>query len=314
VHQNDPGGRCCTCGERARSRQTVAMSTRPTQPASIAGSAFAGCCFPPDVIVLAARWYLRVALTDRDVEELLAERGVEVDHRTICRWVQRFTPLLAEAARPCRHAVGQRRFVDETSVKAAGRWRYVDRAVDQFGQVIDVFVAVRRDTVAARRCFEQAIGTTRITPSDVVTDRAPTYPVVPEDLLPAAWHPDRSVRQQPHRGRPHHGRLKARLDPMRGLKQDRGARVVIAGQAFVQNVGRGTTSRRSRRRCTCGWRSRLTSSPWRPDASPWLRLQHAAGRPDTTAPPQAQQRGQGRLRRGPHAGRLTALRRHACRY
>jgi hypothetical protein len=60
------------------------------------------------VIVLAVRWYLRFALSDRDVQELLAERGVEVDHVTIYRWVQRFTPLLAEAARPCRHAVGDR--------------------------------------------------------------------------------------------------------------------------------------------------------------------------------------------------------------
>jgi transposase, IS6 family len=71
------------------------MSTRRTQPASIAGSAFAGFCFPPDVIVLAVRWYLRFALSYRDVEELLAERGVEVDHVTIYHWVQRFTPLLA---------------------------------------------------------------------------------------------------------------------------------------------------------------------------------------------------------------------------
>jgi transposase, IS6 family len=66
------------------------------------------------VIVLAVRWYLRFALSYRDVEELLAERGVEVDHVTIYRWVQRFTLLLAEAARPCRHAVGGRWQVDET--------------------------------------------------------------------------------------------------------------------------------------------------------------------------------------------------------
>jgi transposase, IS6 family len=93
------------------------------------------------VIVLAVRWYLRFALSYRDVEELLAERGVEVDHTTVYRWVQRFTPLLTEAARPCRHAVGDRWKVDENSVKVAGRWRYVYRAIDQFGQVIDVFVS-----------------------------------------------------------------------------------------------------------------------------------------------------------------------------
>jgi hypothetical protein len=74
------------------------------------------------VIVLAVRWYLRFGLSYRDVEELLAERGIEVDHVTVYRWVQRFTPLLAEAARPCRHAVGHRWWVDETYVKVAGRW------------------------------------------------------------------------------------------------------------------------------------------------------------------------------------------------
>jgi hypothetical protein len=70
----------------------------------------------------------------RDVEELLAERGVEVDHVSVYRWVQRFTPLLVDAARPCRHRTGNRWFVDETYVKVAGRWRDVYRAIDQFGQ------------------------------------------------------------------------------------------------------------------------------------------------------------------------------------
>ena len=96
-------------------------------------SAFAGFRFPPDVIVLAVRWYLCFGLSYRDVEELLTERGIEADHVTVYRWVQRFTPLLAEAARPCRHAVGDRWQVDETYVKVAGRWRNVYRAVHQFG-------------------------------------------------------------------------------------------------------------------------------------------------------------------------------------
>ncbi len=216
--------------------QTVTMRTRrPRSPAS-ARSAFAGFCFPPDVIVLAVRWYLRFALSYRDVEELLAERGVEVDHVTIYRWVQHFTPLLADAARPCRHTVGDRWQVDETYVKVAGRWRYVYRAIDQFGQVIDVFVSPRRDAPTARRFFERAIGTTKITPVEVVTDQAGTYPAVLEELLPAAWH--RTDRYANNGVECDHGRLKA-LRPMRGLKQDRSARVIIAGHGLVQNVRRG---------------------------------------------------------------------------
>jgi len=83
-----------------------------------ARSAFAGFQFPPEVITLAVRWYLRFGLSYRDVEELLAERGVEVDHVTVYRWVQRFTPLFADAARPCRHATGDRWFVDEVRHEA----------------------------------------------------------------------------------------------------------------------------------------------------------------------------------------------------
>jgi len=107
------------------------MRTRRPRPAPAMRSAFAGFRFPSDVIVLAVGWYLRFGLSYRDVEALLAERGIEVDHVTVYRWVQRFTPLLAEAARPCRHRVGDRWFVDETYVKVAGLWRYVYRAIDQ---------------------------------------------------------------------------------------------------------------------------------------------------------------------------------------
>jgi transposase-like protein len=189
------------------------------------------------VIVLAVRWYLRFGLSYRDVEELLAERGVVVDHVTVYRWVQRFTPLLAEAARPCRHAVKDRWFVDETYVKVAGRWRYLYRAVDQFGQVIDVYASPRRDTEAARRFFDRAIGATKVTPVEVVTDRAAVYPRMLDELVPAAWH--RHERYGNNRNEADHGQLKRRLRPMRGLKTDAGARVVTAGHAFVQNLRRG---------------------------------------------------------------------------
>jgi transposase-like protein len=213
------------------------MRTRRPRPAPVPRAAFAGFRFPSEVIVVAVRWYLRFGLSYRDVEELLVERGVEVDHVTVYRWVLRFTPLLADAARPCRHAVGDRWQVDETYVKVAGRWRYVYRAIDQFGQVIDVFVSPRRDVRAARRFFRQAIGATKVTPAEVTTDQAPVYPGVLETLLPAAWH--RTDQYANNRVECDHGRLKARLRPMRSLKQDRSARVIITGHAFVQNVRRG---------------------------------------------------------------------------
>jgi transposase-like protein len=200
-------------------------------------SAFAGYRFPPEVITLAVRWYLRFGLSYRDVEELLAERGVEVDHVSIYRWVQRFAPELMEAARSRRHVVGDRWHVDETYVKVGGTWRYLFRAIDQFGQVIDVLLSPRRNAEAARRFFAQAIGETQVSPVEVTTDRYRLYPRIVDELVPFAFH-----RTQVHANNcleTDRGRLKARLRPMRGLKRDRTARVILAGHAFVQNLRRG---------------------------------------------------------------------------
>jgi IS6 family transposase len=187
--------------------------------------------------MVAVRWYLRYNLSYRDVEELLAERGVEADHVTVYRWVQRFTPLLADAARFARRAPGDRWFVDETYVKVNGVWRYVYRAIDQYGQVIDVLVSARRDAVAARRFFTRALATLKVVPVEVVTDAAAVYPAVLADLVPAAWHHVERYANNPVEA--DHSRLKQRLRPMRGLRTDGTAQTVIAGHAFVQNLRRG---------------------------------------------------------------------------
>jgi transposase, IS6 family len=190
----------------------------------------------PEVITVAVRWYLRYGLSYRDVEELLAERGIEVDHVTVYRWVQRFTPLFADAARPLRHAAGDRWFVDETYVKVAGQWRYLYRAIDQYGQVIDVLVSQQRDTVAARRFFLQALAHGPA-PVEVTTDKARPYLRVLDELVPAAAHITEQYANNPIEA--DHARLKARLRPMRGLKRLRPAVVIAAGHAFVQNLRRG---------------------------------------------------------------------------
>jgi len=209
---------------------------RSTRRVAAPGSEFAGFRFPPEVITLAVRWYLRFGLSYRDVEELLAERGIEVDHVSVYRWVRRFTPLFVEAARPARHNPGDRWFVDETYVKVSGRWRYLYRAVDQFGQVIDVLLSPKRDQTAARRFFLRALAGATV-PAEVSTDRAAAYPRVLDELLPAAQHV--TVRYANNRIEADHGRLKARLRPMRGMKKDRSLRIVATGHAFIQNLRRG---------------------------------------------------------------------------
>jgi transposase-like protein len=199
-------------------------------------SSFAGFRFPPEVIMVAVRWYLRYGLSYRDVEELLAERGITVDHVTVYRWVQRFTPLLIDAARPCRHVRGDRWFVDETYAKIAGQWVYLYRAIDQYGQVIDVLVSEKRDLAATRRFFTRALDHGP-SPIEVTTDQAAAYLRVLDELVPAACHVTEQYGNNPIES--DHGRLKSRLRPMRGLKQLRSARVITAGHAFIQNIRRG---------------------------------------------------------------------------
>ena len=155
---------------------------------------------------------------------------------TIYRWVPTFTPQFIDAAWPARHAAGQRWFLDETYVKVAGRWTYLYRAIDQHGQVIDVLVSPRRDAAAARSFFARAL---RFGPGpiEVVTDRAPAYPRVVDELAPAARHI--TERYANNSIESDHGRLKERLRPMRGLKRQACAHTIAAGHAFVQNLRRG---------------------------------------------------------------------------
>src|SRR5215217_2321537 len=110
---------CCIGGDCVPQPDCRTRTRRPPL-GPVPQTAFAGFRFPPEVIVLAVRWYLRFGLSYRDVEELLTERGVEVDHVTVYRWLLRFTPLLAEAARPCRHAVRDRWSVDKTYERLPG--------------------------------------------------------------------------------------------------------------------------------------------------------------------------------------------------
>jgi transposase-like protein len=188
------------------------------------------------VIAVAVRWHLRYGLSYRDVEELLAERGIEVDHVTVYRWVQTFTEEFIDAAPAALHVAGDRWFLDETYVKVAGRWIYLYRAVDQHGQVSDVLVSKRRDAVAARAFFARAL-THGPSPVEVTTDRAPVYPRVIEESVPTARHV--LERYANNRVEADHGRLKARLRPMRGLKTIRSLRTISAGHPLVQNPRRG---------------------------------------------------------------------------
>ena len=222
-----------------------------------APSVFAGFRFPREVISLAVRWYLRYGLSYRDVEDLLAERGITVDHVTVYRWVQRFTPEFIEAARPRRHAPGDRWFADETYVKVAGRWAYLYRAIDQHGQVIDVLLSERRDLAAARRFFSRALRAGTV-PAEVTTDRAPAYLRALDELIPSALPTMEQYANNPVEA--DHGRLKARLRPMRGLNATAQRGSSPPGTRSCRTFAAATTTSPPIPLAAASWASSPTSS------------------------------------------------------
>jgi putative transposase len=119
---------------------------------------FKGAHFPPEVILMGIRWYLAYPLSTRHVEELMEERGVQVDHSTINRWVIKYSPQLEDAFHRCKRPVWVSWRMDETYIKVRGEWVYLYRAVDKFGQTIDFLLTQQRDKKAARRFLNKAIG------------------------------------------------------------------------------------------------------------------------------------------------------------
>jgi putative transposase len=118
---------------------------------------FKGSHFPPDVILMAIRWYVAYPLSYRHVEELMEERGVKLDHATVNRWVVKYSPTLETKFRQLKKPIGKSWKMDETYIKVKGQWTYYYRAVDKANQTIDFFLSLTRDTKAAVAFFEKAI-------------------------------------------------------------------------------------------------------------------------------------------------------------
>ena len=114
---------------------------------------FKGSHFPKCVILQTVYWYLRYALSYRDIEELMEERGVEVDHSTVQRWVVKYTPLLETEIRKRKKTVGTSWRMDETYIKVKGIWHYLYRAVDKENNTIDFLLTRKRDKKTARRAY-----------------------------------------------------------------------------------------------------------------------------------------------------------------
>jgi hypothetical protein len=166
-------------------------------------------------------------------------------------------------------------------VKVNGVWRYVYRAIDPHGQVIDVLVSTRRSADAARQFFRRALGMLKVTPSEVVTDAAAVYPAVLDELLPSAWHHVEQYANNPIEA--NHSQLKHRLRSMRGLHTDRTAQVIVAGTPSLRISAAGITNSASTSHRSCASPQRLPSWLWRSEPEPGRR-------PNASSDPITQQR------------------------
>jgi transposase-like protein len=113
--------------------------------------------YPLDVMLVCVRWYVAYPLSLRNLEEMMAERGVAVDHSTVHRWAIKLLPVLEKAFRRCKRAVGKSWRMEETYVKVRGEWQYLYRAVDKDGNTVDFLLCAKRNEAAARRYFERSI-------------------------------------------------------------------------------------------------------------------------------------------------------------
>ena len=137
---------------------------------------FRGRHFEDVIIMLCVRWYLRYSLSYRDLEEIMAERGLSVDHVTIWRWVQRYAPILNQRIRRELRRPNRSWRVDETYVRVAGSWAYLYRAVDSAGETIDFMLSPKRDLTAAKLFLRLALSAGKgIGPRVINVDGHPAY-------------------------------------------------------------------------------------------------------------------------------------------
>jgi len=201
---------------------------------------FAGRHFDREVIILCVRWYLRYKLSFRDLVEMMAERGLHLTHTTIMRWVHRYAPEFVKRWNRFGKSVGRSWRVDETYIKARGRWIYLYRAVDKSGQTVDFRLSTRRDVAAAKAFFRKAIRHEGRTPHTITLDGyAASHRAVREmrtdGLLPKRTKL-RSSRylnnliEQDHRG------IKSRTRPMLGFKNFACAATTIAGIELLRRI------------------------------------------------------------------------------
>lgn len=198
--------------------------------------------FPRDVILRAVRWYLRYPLSYRDVVDLLAERGVAVDRSTVFRWVQKFGPELTRRTERHLRRASLDWHVDETYIRVGGKWRYLWRAIDANGQMVDFRLTARRDARAAKAFLRKAIERVRLhRPVSICTDKAPTYRKVIQDenqrydpMFESITHVDRKWRNNLIES--DHAAMKRLLGYRQCFRSLRTAKATLSGIETIRTI------------------------------------------------------------------------------
>ena len=196
--------------------------------------------YPLDVIVLCVRWYVAYSLSLRNLEEMMAERGIEVDHSSVHRWVIKLVPLFEKAFRRHKRPVGKSWRMDETYVKVKGQWKYLYRAVDKQGNTVDFLLRAHRDKAAARRYFEKAIDQNG-EPETITVDKSGANLAALEALNAERSTPIK-VRQNKYLNNiveQDHRAIKRIVKPMMGFKDFRCARIILAGIELMHMIRKG---------------------------------------------------------------------------
>src|SRR6476661_8409170 len=220
------------------------MARRHQAGAVKQGGSFKGRQFIAEVILWAVRWYLMFPISYRDLELMLADRGVGVDHTTLFRWIQAYAPELEKRIRPHLRSCNGSWRVDETYVKVKGRWTYLYRAVDSRGQTIDFLLSAKRDAAAAKRFFRKALGQPHTgNPRTITVDKNAAYPCAVEQMKEDGelWRRSRlrqvkylnNIVEQDHR------RIKRLVRPGLGFGSFQTARRTLAGYEAMAMIRKG---------------------------------------------------------------------------
>src|SRR5919202_3949172 len=200
--------------------------------------------FLPEIILLNVRWYCRYSLSYRDLEEMMAERGVQVDHSTLNRWVLKFAPELDKRIRPFLNSTNDSWRVDETYIKVKGAWKYLYRAVDSQGKTLDFMLSAKRDGKAAARFFRKVLGAKHTrTPRVITVDKNAAYPVAVDELKQdKTLKAKTQLRQSKYLNNlieQDHRKIKRIVKPMMGFQSFNTARRTLRGIEAMAMLRKG---------------------------------------------------------------------------